>query len=387
MPAIIERYLLREILPPFAVSLLAFTSLVFSGRLMRLTQMVVGKGIGLMEILKACLFLLPYLLVFTVPMAATVGIILALLRLSADYEVVALKTAGLSFGQLVRPLVLFAVGVTLVTGLLTVYISPQGQKATRGLLTAVLTHRADLGIKEQTFNTDFDGLTMYVNQVTSPAGSLKGVFIHDFRELDHPLSVYAEKGRVEFDPGRETVLLTLSDGWIIRWGREPDRWHTIEFKTYQLPLEVYSLAVKGGKSEGEMSLGDLWAALGGAAPGSEPYNRLVVELSQRFSLPVGALLLCLLAVPLGLSSGPRGRPFGLIVGLLLFLVYYVVFTASWRLAVTASIPPALAPWLANLLFLAATPYFWWCMVKERPLWPGSWRRYLRPDLLSRRDRE
>src|SRR4030065_2801112 len=99
MPQILYRYLLLEILPPFWVSLLGFTSIVFLGRMMKVTQMIVVKGVGLVEVLKTCVYLLPYLLVFTLPMAAIVGILLALTRLSADQEVVAMKTAGLGYTQ------------------------------------------------------------------------------------------------------------------------------------------------------------------------------------------------------------------------------------------------------------------------------------------------
>ena len=73
MPRILYRYLVLEILPPFGVSLLGFTSIVFLGRMMKVTQMIVVKGVGLIDVLKTCVFLLPYLLVFTLPMAATVG--------------------------------------------------------------------------------------------------------------------------------------------------------------------------------------------------------------------------------------------------------------------------------------------------------------------------
>ena len=95
MPLILYRYLILEILPPFWVSLLAFTSIVFLGRMMKITQMIVVKGVGLIEVLQTCAFLLPYLLVFTLPMAATVGILLAMTRLTVDQEMIALKTAGI----------------------------------------------------------------------------------------------------------------------------------------------------------------------------------------------------------------------------------------------------------------------------------------------------
>jgi lipopolysaccharide export system permease protein len=380
MPQILYRYLILEILPPFGVSLLGFTAIVFLGRMMKVTQMIVVKGVGLIDVLKTCAFLLPYLLVFTLPMAATVGILLAMTRLSVDQEMTAMKTAGLSYGQLLPPVMGFSLAVGLLTLALTVFASPWGQQATKDLLKDVVKRRADLGIKEQTFNTDFNGLMLFVNQVAPKGGHLKGVFCYDYRDSENPLTIYAENGDLSYDQKQETMLMQLYDGRVIRWGQEANRWQTLEFKTYQLPLEVFSFALKGAKSESEMSLRELWATIVKNPGGSEASNRSLVELNQRFALPVGAVLLCLMAMPLGLSPLRHGRTWGLILGLVVFLVYYVIFTASWRLAVNARINPALAPWLSNFLFFWVAIYLWYRTVRELPLLPSRWlvlgRRWL-----------
>jgi lipopolysaccharide export system permease protein len=381
MPLIIYRYLLLEILPPFGVSLLAFTSIVFLGRLMKITQMIVVKGVGLLEVLQTCFYLLPYLLVFTLPMAATVGILLSLTRLTVDHEVVALKTAGLSFSQLLPPILGFSLAAAGLTLFLTVVGSPWGQTATRDLLKNVAKKRADLGIQEQVFNTDFHGLMLFVNQVSSREGLLEGIFVYDFRDEENPNTVYAQSGRLSYDQAQETMLMQLFEGRVIRWGkesREPTRWQMVEFKSYHLPLQLFSFVLKGGKSETEMSLRELWAAMSKEPRGSDRYNRAVVELNQRFAMPVGALLLCLIAMPLGLSHRQQGRTWGLIVGLAIFLVYYIVFTASWRLALNFKLDPALAPWISNFLFIWVALFLWHRTVKELPLLPDSlnWRRFL-----------
>ena len=381
MPFIIYRYLILEILPPFWVGLLAFTSIVFLGRLMKITQMIVVKGVGLWEVLQTCLFLLPYLLVFTLPMAATVGILLSLTRLTVDHEVTALKTAGLSFTQLLPPILGFSVAAALLTLFLTVFGSPWGQTATRELLKNVAKKRADLGIQEQVFNTDFHGLMLFVNHVSSREGQLEGIFVYDFRDPENPNTVYAQSGRLSFDEGQEAMMMQLFDGKVFRWGEEgkdQSRWQMVEFKSYRLPLQLFGFPLKGGKSETEMSLRELWATLGKEAKGSDPYNRAMVELNQRFAMPVGALILCLIAMPLGLSHRQQGRTWGLVVGLALFLVYYIVFTASWRLALNFKMDAALAPWTSNILFVGVALFLWHRTVRERPLLPASlnWRRWL-----------
>jgi len=372
VPYIIYRYLLLEIMAPFGASLLAFTTIVFLGRLMRVTQMIVVKGVGLIEVLKSCVYIFPYLLVFTLPMAATVGILIALMRLTLDQEIIALKTSGLSYVQLLPPIFTFSLAAAVLTLFFTGYGSPWGQKATRDLMMEVVKRRADLGIKEQVFSTDFQGLMLFVNKVPPAAGKLEGVFIYDNRDKDNPSTIYAQSGRLSFDESREALMLRLADGRVLRWGPVLNKWQAVAFKAYELPLQLFSFGLKNKRSEDEMYLGELWQTLNRTDRGSEDYIRLTVELHRRFSLPVGALLLCLIAMPLGMSTRHHARSWGLVLGLAVFLIYYVVFTASWRLAISARLNPSLAPWVSNFLFTGVALYLWRRTVRELPLLPGSW---------------
>ena len=370
MPRIIDRYLINEVLSPFVLGLLAFTTIVFSGRLLLITRMILVKGIGFKEILESALFLFPYLLVFTLPMAATVGIILAFMRLSVDHEMTALKTAGLSYSRLLAPILAFSLAVALLTLFLTTYGSPWGQKSTRELLTEVVKKRADLGLQEQTFNTDFKDLMLFVNRVLPQGGKLQGVFINDLREADNPQTIYAKNGQIRYDPAQGSMILRLSEGLVIRWGPELGNLQTVEFKTYELPLQLFGSQEQ--VSERELSMRQLEEGIKTEPPGSKRYVRLVVELHQRLALPLGAFLLCLLAIPLGLSPRVHGRTWGLVVGLLTFLIYYIVFTASWRLAFSGTLNPSLAPYLADVLFTFVAVYFWMRTLKELPLVPRGW---------------
>ncbi len=377
MSRILSRYLMLEILHPFAVSLLGFTSIVFSGRVVRLSEMIVVKGVGFGEIVRACFYLLPYLLVFTLPMAATVGIILGLIRLSVDFEIIAMKSSGLSFFQLLRPILAFALATVAATLFLTVYGAPWARHQTQLLLTDVVKRRADLGIQEQTFNKDFPGLMIYVHRVAGPGGEMDGIFVYDKRDRENPHTIYAKYGKLDYDQGQETLVLRLSEGLVIRWSPDAHRQQTVEFKSYRLPVNLFDLKLKESKSEKEMSLTELVQAFRKAKPGTQDYNRLMVELNQRFAMPLGAFLLCLLAVPLGMSPEQQGRVWGLIMGLAVFLIYYVIFTASWRLGVQGRLNPALAPWLPNLLFLGLAAYFWRRTTKELALVPFSLNSSLR----------
>jgi lipopolysaccharide export system permease protein len=302
---------------------------------------------------------------------------LGLMRLTVDQEIIALKVSGLSYRQLFRPVLSFSVAVAFLTLTLTVFGAPWARRQTQALLTDVVKRRADLGIQEQVFNTEFRGMMIYVNRVVAVGQELEGIFLYDSRDRENTQTIYARRGNLMFDSSRNTLLLGLTEGIIIRWDPAANRRHTVDFNAYRLPLQVLN-GEERDKPETEMSLKELKKAMDESPRGSERHNRAAVELGQRFAMPVGALILCFLAMPLGMGQESQNRTFGLVMGLLVFLIYYVVFTASWRLAVNAQLPPLLAPWSANVLFAFLAGYLWHRTVRELPLLNLSslrgWRR-------------
>ena len=372
IPRILYRYIFLEILPPFAVSLLVLTAVSFLGRLMKMTQIIVVKGVGLLEVLKACLYMLPYLMVFTLPMAAMVGILLALLRLSVDQEIMAMRTSGLSYVKLLPPVLAFALVTTLATLILSVHLSPWGKRSGRLFLLEITKKHADMVVREQNFNTEFNRMMLFVNRVRYPDKVLEGVLLHDRRDPKTPSTIYAERGTLKFDPRQNALVLNLERGWIIHLTEKLTQWHTVDFAFYQLPVLVFSEEL-GTKTNDEMGLKELGQALKAAEPQSEEHNRLLIEFNRRFAMPMAALLLCLIAMPLGLGSGYHTRTWGLVVSLIVVLGYYVIFTASWRLAVNGRVSPSLAPWIPDLVLLAVAAYLWSRTVRELPLVP-SWQQ-------------
>ncbi|MFP3868306.1 MAG: LPS export ABC transporter permease LptF [Desulfobacteraceae bacterium] len=364
-PWIIHRYLWQEYLGPFMVSLLAFTVILFMGRIMRIMEMIIVKGVGPGDILQFCLFMMPYLLVFTVPMAAMVAVLLTFLRLSSDYEIMALKTAGVSVGQLLPSVLGFALLTTFFSLMLSLYASPWGNQAMRQLLIEVTKRRADLGIREQVFNTDFPRLMVFVNKVQSQGENLEGIFISDERDPRLPNTIVAQKGRFYFEPETQMLRFQLFNGRVIRLSSDLENLHAVEFESYQIPLDLFGVGAEEQLSRDEMFPGALRRALAQEEPGSKEYNRLVIEWGRRFSLPCGGFLLILMAMPLGLSTRSGGRSLGLIIGLVSFVVYYVLLTASWRLGVNGTLPPAWSPWVPNFLFCFLAGYLWFRCTRDQ----------------------
>ncbi|MGQ9921120.1 MAG: LPS export ABC transporter permease LptF [Desulfobacca sp.] len=372
-PTILYRYLWRECWGMFAVSLLAITTIVFMGRITRVMQMIITKGVGLLDILRFCLLLLPYLLLFTVPMAGMIAVLVTFLRLSNDNEIMALKTSGVSALQLLPPVLVFCFVITGASLFFSLYATPWGNQEMRQLLTEVTKRRADLGIQEQVFNNDFDRVVLFVNKVPPSGGLMEGVFLADDRDPQIPYVITADKARLLYDQKSERLVLQLFQGRVLRLSQDRTSFHSVEFDTYQVPLELFQLAPKP-KSEDEMFWGELQQALAQAPPGSVARNKLLIEINRRFSLPLGVTIMILTVMPLGIATQIKGRALGLILGLAIFLLYYLLLTAGWRLGTYGYVPPALAPWLPNLVFLGLAWYFWRRTRRDLPLgvWEGSW---------------
>jgi len=106
---IVHRYIFREILVPFALGLSLFTFVLLIARLIKLIELVVNRGVPLVSVLRLLTYILPAFLEVTLPMAMLLAILVAFGRLSADSEMVALRSSGLSLYQLVPPVAVFVV--------------------------------------------------------------------------------------------------------------------------------------------------------------------------------------------------------------------------------------------------------------------------------------
>src|SRR5262245_5043863 len=155
MGTIVHRYLFREICVPFALGLSIFTFVLLLARLLKLIELVVNRGIPIANVARVILYLLPAFLELTVPMAMLLAILIAFGRLSADAEITALRSSGVSLYQLAPPVATFVLLVTVATAGLAWWARPQAIRALRTTMWDIARTRATAGLKPQIFNDEF----------------------------------------------------------------------------------------------------------------------------------------------------------------------------------------------------------------------------------------
>ncbi len=384
----IQRYLLREISAPTLLSLLIFSFVLLMGKIPRLAELVITKGVPAGEILKLFSYLLPTFLSVTIPLSFLLGILLAFGRLSSDSEFIALKASGVSLYSLVKPVLLLAIVFSLLTAWITITVEPASKTAFRGKLFQVASSNASVSVKPGVFNDEFEGIVLYTQEIDSVSGIMQNVFISDERESETPATITARQGRFISDPNQYSLTLRLSSGNIHRRPetKRQSTYQTISFNNYDINLNIGDQldGSQRRRSRSELSWTELNNAIDDASSNSKRFS-LEVEKHERVVIAFAPLVLALIGIPLGLQSQRSGKGAGFTLALLTFLVYYVLLTIAGNIADKGFIPAAIILWLPNLFFLLIGSWLLHRTAIERPLRLFSAQTIIKR-LLSRRDK-
>ncbi len=367
----IHRYILKEISLPALLSLLIFTFVLLMGRIPRLTELVINKGVPLGEMLQLFSYLLPTFFSITVPLSFLLGILLAFGRFSADSEFIALKASGISLYSLLKPVLILAFCCSLLTAWLTISVEPAGKSAFRGKLFEIASSRASVGIRAGVFNDDFDGIVLYAGGMDERRGIMQNVFISDEREGETSATILAQQGRFIPDPSNYSMTLQLNNGSIHRQpkGNNNSTYQLIGFSNYSINLDLGNqLAAAEGRhrSRGELSWSELQTAQRDSK-NTKDLLRLAVEKHKRIAIAFAPLVFALVGVPLGLQSNRSGKGAGFALALAISLVYYLLLSIASTIAGKGMVPVAVALWLPNICFLCGGSYFLHRTAVERPL--------------------
>lgn len=343
-------YICREIAVPFLLGMATFTSVLLMGRLLQLAELVVARGVLFSDILRMIVYLLPFFSMVTIPMSFLLALLLAFGRLSADSEVTAMKSCGVGLNSLLPPVLCCALIAYLATTFVTVYALPWGNTSFKKLLLEVIETRATLNLKERVFNDDFPGLVIYVDRFSSGENSMSGILIQDERNPREPSTIFAGQGVIERAPGTKALRLSLKNGGIHR-SLGATGYRLLEFKDYELSINLAQSAREVAKNELDMTFAELREALRTHTVDDKERRDTLIEFHRRFSLPFACFVFALVGVPLGIQNQRSGKAAGFSVSIGVILVYYVVLSAGKTLGQKGIVHPALAVWAPDIIFL------------------------------------
>src|ERR1700733_3205648 len=149
---LLDRYICREVASHTILGLVVFTFVFFVPQLVHLMDLIVRHSGGASTITLLFLCTLPPVLIFTIPMAVLVGVLIGLGRLSSDSEIVALHASGGSLRRLLVPIGFVASLGAIITFVITFWLSPASLRSLRRLEGKVLSSQVPFSVVPRVFD-------------------------------------------------------------------------------------------------------------------------------------------------------------------------------------------------------------------------------------------
>jgi lipopolysaccharide export system permease protein len=367
---IINRYIFKEFLPPFGISLFFLTFVFLMTRIPDITNMVVNYNADITAILMMIMYTLPRFLEFTIPMSVMISVLLTFMRMSGENEIVALKSAGLSLYRLLPPVLVFCMLGTLLTLWITIFGVSWGKLAIKQKTVAMARSSIDLALQERQFNSQLKDIMMYVSHVDMKTKDLTDVFIEDRTVQGMTRISVAPRGKLIRSHNDSVYTIRLYSGMINQVDITDKTVSTIHFGHYDINIDLAAMQQGPGRIQkdlDERSLMDLLRFIRSGIQDKNQMSEALMVLHEKFSVPFACFAMGLLAFPLGVQSLSLRRSSGFGTGVLCLLVYYFFLAAGWSAGETGYFPPVLGMWLPNLVMGAAGIYLLRRNAREKPV--------------------
>ncbi len=370
LPLLFYSYLATEMLAPFFASFVIMNGVFFLVKLIPFLDIVLELQIGLADFIRMFSYLFPNMFLYSIPMAAMLGVTIGFSRLANDSEILAFKASGIGLYHVLPPLIMVSLAVALITSYFSVRLIPAGDSAMQQMMYQLAKEKIDKGIKERAFTEALGDLVVYIDSIDHETGQWNKVWVSDMRDRSLPAITMARSGSMVANMDRMMVTLVLFNGSMHIPEKESAQ--TVSFEKYIINIPVQPMArPPGTKTRGTMTLAELPVEAATVGLDTEQGRSYLTEYHKRLVLPVGCFFLCLLGMPLGLQAGPGKRAIGIPFGLSLYIVYYLMFSMSRNIAIGGTLPIAAVMWAPNTVFFAIALVFIHRVAHEQPLVPDG----------------
>ena len=369
---LLDRWLIGQILPPMIFAISAFTVISSSvGVMFDLIRKIVEFGLPLFLALKVLIFSLPSFIVLSFPMAVLLSTLLAYGKLSANSELLALRSLGIKTSRIIAPAIAISIFMTGLTFYFNDNLVPTSNKIAESTLKAGIGN--SFSNEKGKDNIMFSRYGSRINPSTNKPTKIntylthifyaswfennimEGVTVLDFSRQNFQQILRAKSA--VFDKKNSTWL--FSNGTIV--SIDPSGQTTsIQFKKYKYSFDEGPLNLaKIPKDASEMSLKQALEAerIYKSTGNLKEIRRIQVRIQEKFTLPCSCLVFGLIGSSLGSKSNLRSsksQGFGLSV--ILILIYYVMSFVFSSFGVKGLLSPIVATWLPVIISLSGGIY-------------------------------
>jgi len=339
--------LIKETFSSFGLGLGIFLFLFVMSRVMSLSE-IIARGASPIIVMALILSAVVSSLGFAFPPSYLFSVLVSVGRLSADGELVALLSSGISLKRIAYPMLLLSAGVVSLSLLFQLYLAPLSNRAIKGFAVKAMMETPSSSLKPGEFLQLKKGVWIYCGKVREK--KIKDVFLYDSgRKTGMLRIILAKKAKVSIDPFENTLNFAFKDGHI--YSALKDGYKHLSFKLYVLSMENPFLSGSlGSETKKDLTLPALLARLKvDKGISKRRYLNTLLHLHKRFAVPFSALVFALLGIPLGVFARRSGKWMGSVITLGGLMLYFGLLALFQDIALKGLLPASLAVWAPNLI--------------------------------------
>ncbi len=360
---ILDSYVLREVAGPFGFALAAFFLFWFANIFVLAADYLVNKGAPVFLVLRFLVFRIPQATPLAFPFACLFGTLLGFGRLAADNEINAMRTSGVSFLRIIRLPLVAGAAVALASFLINEHIAPVATDLSTRSFYQILYRSQTLPVEPNIFRSDpSTGNTFYIQSVSPNGKTMQNVQIYQPARTSPFVQILTAKtARIE---GTEIVLDHAVETRINNEGQVNAV--TILANELRLPLPMGD----NGQNFLSSSFNDTYTMNTQQLARDIKYRKQTgqggtdlavreLTLGTKYAYPFAAFIAVILAVPLAVRFGKKGRTLGIVLSIVGLFAYYAMVALFGAFGKNGALDPYLAAWLPNIITAVAGAVLIW----------------------------
>jgi lipopolysaccharide export system permease protein len=347
---LLRNYILKGFISPMFMALGVLTFVMLLGNLIKIAELVITKGVDILNVVKLFLFMTPYLFTFTIPISTLTAVLMCFGRLSSDNEVIAIRASGVNLFKLLAPILTIGIILSLFLVICNDRLIPYAHFATRRTLMEVGIKNPAAALEPGVFINSFQKYVVFIYHIEE--NKLTNIRIYEPQEGRPTRTIIAKHGEFISDAEKRTVKLKLIDGTSDEPDpNEPGKYYKVNFKTNFITLNLADAQKRENleKKPKDMTIKELREEVTRLKKAGIDPLPLETEIYEKISLAFSSIVFILIGAPLAVITRRREKSVNFGIAVLVVGVFYLMFIGAEALSHQGLIAPSAAMWIPHII--------------------------------------
>ncbi|MBQ3585587.1 MAG: LptF/LptG family permease, partial [Synergistaceae bacterium] len=296
---LLNKLILGSCAGPFFFGILIFILIFVAGDLLfQAAKLIIEQGVSLGIVTRLFFYRLPEVAVMTIPMSSLLSTLLGMSTLNGGSELIALKSLGIPFTRILRPVFFASVVISLVGFGLNETVVPFGSIAADRLMRYEIMKNQASAIQEKVFLREEEAgqlkRVLYIDELDPEEGTMKGIIVHEFDDGRLARTLNARRGMWQ------NMQWWIEDGRIYSVNREGEVSLLLRFERQRLAIRMSPDQLqRSTRKPADMSAHELWSYITQAEDMGADLSKLWVMFHLKLAVPWACVIMAVLGAGFG----------------------------------------------------------------------------------------